>query len=157
MPATSKPAGITAKPTTKAGNYVKFSDKLSEGLNDINRIIQDNKQTMDSIQEIGIEMTTAIASIGSVAVKYVRMIDGFLDTVVPLIEKVPFIDDKLLKFAKEAQSLAQSILDACTNSEKIAGDVHGALTSGDVGKLQGYKGDLQNLSKGLQSVVARIK
>ncbi|MBN1304783.1 MAG: hypothetical protein JXA13_10145 [Anaerolineales bacterium] len=147
MPATS----------ASSASYVRFSDKLTDGMNDISKIIQDNKQTMDSIQEIGIEMTTTIAAIGGAVIKYVKMIDGFLDTVVPLIEKVPFIDKKIVNFAQDAQKLSQTILDACNNSEKVAGDVNSALTKGDVGKLKGYAGDLKNLSKGLQGVAARIK
>ena len=137
--------------------YVKFSDKLAQGLNDITRIIQENKQTLDTVQEIGLELTNAIASLETVAVKYVRMIDGFLDKVVPLIRSVPFIDQKIVNFAKEAQTLAQTILDACTKSEKIIGDVHTSLTTADVSKLKAHTGSLQNLSKALQGAVAKIK
>ncbi len=155
-PVTAKPS-ISAAPSKAGVNYVRFSDKLTDGLNDITRIIEDNKQTLDSIQEIGIELTHAIATLGETAVKYVRMIDSFLDTVVPLIEKVPFIDGKILKFAKDAQALAQSILDNSTNAQKVATNVRGALTTADVGQLKGYTGELKQLSKTLQTVVAKIK
>lgn len=153
------PPAISAKPpsSTAGASYVRFSDKLTSGLNDITRIIQDNKQTLDSIQEIGIELTNTIATLSGAAIKYVKMIDWFLDTIVPVIEKVPFLDAKIVTAAKNAQNLAQTILDNSTNAQKVAGDVRNSLSTADVAKLKTYSGDLKNLSKTLQSVAEKIK
>lgn len=153
------PPAISAKPpsSTTSASYVRFSDKLTSGLNDITRIIQDNKQTLDSIQEIGIELTNTIATLSGAAIKYVKMIDWFLDTIVPVIEKVPFLDAKIVAAAKNAQNLAQTILDNSTNAQKVAGDVRNSLATADVAKLKTYSGDLKNLSKTLQGVAEKIK
>lgn len=137
--------------------YVHFSDKLTAGLNDITRVIQENKQTLDTIQEVGIDLTNAVATLSSAAIKYVRMIDQFLDTVVPIIEKVPFLDAKIINAAKSAQNLAQSILDNSTNAQKVAEDVRTSLAAADVSRLQRYSGDLRNLAKTLQGVAEKIK
>lgn len=147
---------ISTKSSAGAG-YVHFSDKLTAGLNDITRVIQENKQTLDTIQEVGIDLTNAVATLSSAAIKYVRMIDQFLDTVVPIIEKVPFLDAKIINAAKNAQNLAQSILDNSTNVQKVAEDVRTSLAAADVSRLQRYSGDLRNLAKTLQGVAEKIK
>lgn len=150
---------ITAGKPTPAGTagYVRFSDKLTSGLNEVTRTIQENKQTLDSIQEIGIELTNTIATLGETAIKYIKMIDSFLDTVVPLIEALPFKDSKIVKFAQNARGLAQSVLDNTTQAQKVAGNVRNSLTRADVNALKGQTNDLQQLSKSLQGVVAKLK
>lgn len=147
---------ISTKASAGAG-YVHFSEKLTAGLNDITRVIQENKQTLDTIQEVGIELTNTVATLSSAAIKYVRMIDQFLDTVVPIIEKVPFLDAKIINAAKNAQNLAQSILDNSTNAQKVAEDMRISLATADVSRLQRYSGDLRNLAKTLQGVAEKIK
>ncbi len=147
---------ISTKSSASA-SYVRFSDKLTAGLNDITRVIQENKQTLDTIQEVGIELTNAIATLSGAAIKYVKMIDWFLDTIVPVIEKVPFLDAKIINAAKNAQSLAQSILDNSTNAQKVAEDVRTSLASADVARLRGYSGNLKDLAKALQGVAEKIK
>ncbi|MGQ9832535.1 MAG: hypothetical protein ACUVRJ_01845 [Candidatus Villigracilaceae bacterium] len=102
-------------------------------------------------------MSPAVATLSSAAIKYVKMIDWFLDTVVPVIEKVPFLDAKIINAAKNAQNLSQFILDNSTNAQKVAEDVRTSLTTADVSRLQGYSGDLRNLAKTLQSVAEKIK
>lgn len=151
------PTPTISTKSSAVASYVHFSDKLTAGLNDITRVIQENKQTLDTIQEVGIDLTNAVATLSSAAIKYVRMIDQFLDTVVPIIEKVPFLDAKIINAAKSAQNLAQSILDNSTNAQKVAEDVRTSLAAADVSRLQRYSGDLRNLAKTLQSVAEKIK
>ena len=38
-------------------SYTKFSDKLTDSLNDINRMINENKEMIDSIQEVALGLT----------------------------------------------------------------------------------------------------
>ena len=139
------------------GKYVRFSDKLTAGLNDINRIIAENKQTLDAVQDIGLELTNTVAAFEQAAVKYIRMIDGFLVNAAPLIKNIPFVPKNIVALATQAQTLAQQVLDACTGAEKIIGDVQYSLTNADVTKLKAHTGDLQKLSKNLQAAAAKIK
>lgn len=137
--------------------YVRFSDKLTAGLNDINKIIQENKQTLDAVQDIGLELTNTVSAFEQAAVRYIKMIDGFFDTVVPVLKNIPLIPANIVALASEAQTLAQSVLDACTGAEKIIADVQFSLNNADVTKLKAHTGDLQNLSKNLQAAVAKLK
>jgi len=158
MKSAPRPAAKAGAATRNApGGYVRFSDKLTQGLTDVQRLIQENRETIDTIQEIGLQLTSAIAALQSVALKYATIIDAFLDKIVPLIEKVPFIDAKIVAIAKNAQSMAQTVVDSCNNTNVVVTDVRTALTTADVGRLQAHKGDLQKLSKGLEAAVARLK
>jgi hypothetical protein len=98
-----------------------------------------------------------MAAFEQAAVKYIRMIDGFLDSVVPLMQNIPLIPKNIVKLATDAQALAQQVLDFCTGAEKIIRDVQYSLTNADVTRLKAHTGDLQKLSKSLQSAAAKIK
>ena len=121
------------------------------------RILQENKQTLDAVQDIGLELANTVAAFERVAVKYICTIDGFFDSVAPLMQNVPLIPKNILKLAADAQGLAQTVLDACTGAEKVIADVQSALTNADVAKLKAHTGDLQKLSKSLPGAVAKIK
>ena len=50
--------------------YTKFSDKLTDSLNDINRMINENKEMIDSIQEVALGLTHAMGTLHTLTVKY---------------------------------------------------------------------------------------
>ena len=43
-------------PSSKA-NYIRFSDKFSDSLTDITGIVQQNKDMIDTIQDVTLELT----------------------------------------------------------------------------------------------------
>ena len=49
--------------------YTKFSEKLTTSLNDINRMINENKEMIDSIQEVALGLTDAIGTLHTLTVK----------------------------------------------------------------------------------------
>lgn len=58
------------KAVVKAGaaqpaNFVKFSDKLTDSVNDIAKIIEQHKEMIDTIQEVAIELTSSISGMVS--------------------------------------------------------------------------------------------
>ena len=92
-----RPAAAPLSPKGKApaGQYVHFSDKMTESLMNINRVIEDNKSTLDSIQDMAVELTRAIRSLQAAVMKYVGMADDILATIVPIIEGLPIVPDKV--------------------------------------------------------------
>jgi hypothetical protein len=79
MRPTAKAGASTAKPVS----YVKFSDKLTDSLNDIGRMIQDHKNMIDTIQEIALELTNSIGSLHTLTVKYAGIANNILDGLLP--------------------------------------------------------------------------
>jgi hypothetical protein len=145
----------TKKSTAKKGgkSYVRFSDKLTGSLEDISRIIEDNKATMDSIQDIGLELAEAAGSLEATASRYVGMVDSLLDTAVPVLRTIPIVPARTMELIEDLQDLANTILDVCTTADRVIADVDAGLRNADVSKLNKHAGDLQKMTKTLQRVL----
>jgi hypothetical protein len=133
--------------------YVHFSDKMTESLMNINKVIQDNKATLDSIQDMAVELTRAIRSMESAAIKYIRMADKVLETIVPLLKGLPIVGKEVLEFATAAQALAEKIVSACEMAKKVLPGVEAGLTTADMVKLKTSTGDVQQLTRSLQALM----
>ncbi len=134
-------------------NYVHFSDKMTQSLMNINKVIQDNRSTLDSIQDMSVELTRAIQSMEAAAIKYVKMVDKVLDTIVPILKGLPFVGKEVLGFAAEAQELANKLVAACEMAEKVLPGVEAGLTNADMARLQSSTGDVKRLTASLQGLM----
>ncbi|HUW96928.1 MAG TPA: hypothetical protein VMW58_14185 [Anaerolineae bacterium] len=158
--ATKRGTGTKRKETAKkrtprkgGESYVRFSDKLTGSLEDIGRIIEENKQTMDSIQDIGLELAQAAGVLEATASRYVGMVDSLLETAVPILRNIPLLPDRTMELIEDLQGLANTILDVCTTADKVITDVDDGLRKADVAKLNAHTGDLQKMTKALQRVL----
>lgn len=147
------------KRDTKTGgkSYVRFSDKLTASLEEVNRVIQENKATLDAIQDVALELTRVAGVLEATASKYVRMVDSVLETAVPILSTIPLVPQKTLEVITELQDLANGILEVCTTADKVIGDVEDGLLNADVTKLKAHTGDLQKMTKALQKVLPASK
>jgi hypothetical protein len=160
-PTTSKPAAVkpTAKPVSgkpaAAGekDFVHFSDKLTDTLEDVTKSVEENKAIIDTVQELGIDLSHTIASLAVTAVKYAKMVDSMLDMVVPVLDSIPLVPQKTVDFLNKVRSLADKIVNTCETSQRIAGDVEGGLTRGDVNKLKEHSGELKNVVTLLRDIL----
>jgi len=144
-------------PALQAARYIHFSDKMTESLMNINKVVQDNRKTLDSIQDMAVELTRAIRSLEAVAIKYVKMADKILDTIVPILKGLPIVGKEVLEFAADAQALANKIVTACELAEKVLPGVEAGLTTADMNKLQSSTGQVQQLTNSLQGLMAAGK
>jgi methyl-accepting chemotaxis protein len=136
-----------------AQKYVHFSDKMTESLMNINKVINDNRSTLDSIQDMAVELTRAIRSLQAVVMKCVGMADHILDTIVPIMEGLPIVLDKIKEFAKDALALSQKITAASELATSVLPGLEAGLTTADMGKLQASTGQVASLTKALQAMV----
>jgi len=148
-PASAKPASMTAD----GKDFVHFSDKLTGTLEEVTRSIEENKVVIDTVQELGIDLSHTIASLAVNAVKYAKIVDSMLDTVVPILDNIPLVPQKTVDFLEKVRNLAGKIVDSCETSQRIAGDVEGGLTKGDVNKLKEHSGELKNLIRVLRDIL----
>ena len=139
--------------TAQPVKYVHFSEKMTESLMNINKVIQDNKSTLDSIQDMAVELTRAIRSMELVVIKYIRMADDILENIVPIMKKLPIVPDKITDFAEDALVLAKKIVTACEMAEKVLPGVETGLTTADMVKLKTSTSDVQKLTQSLQSMI----
>jgi hypothetical protein len=140
-------------PAVQPAKYVHFSDKITESLININKVVQENKKTLDSIQDMAVQLTRAIRSLQAVVMKYIGMADDILETVVPILQNLPVVPDKIKLFAKDALALAKKIASACELAERVLPGVEAGLTTADMGRLQASTGQVQQLTRSLQAMI----
>jgi len=156
-PPAANPPRTTSRPpvATKATppGYVHFSDRMTEALSNIGNVIDENKSTLDSIQDMAVELTRTVRTLRAVVMKYVDMADNVLETIVPIIENLPIVPDSVKEFAKDALALSKKISAASELAEKVLPGVEASLTKADIGGLQTSTGDVAKLTKALADIL----
>ena len=141
--------------TSKAGGkpQVMFSDKLTAALGEINDVIQDNKETLDSIQEVSLDLVRVAGSLEAVATKYSGMVQSVLDMALPILSGIPLVNKKVMEPVEELLELAASIQETSALAHRVIGAVEEGLMKADVVKLQSQKGDLREMSAALEKII----
>ena len=149
----SNPLDFSELFSAKPGEYVKFSDKLTDSLQDITRMIDNHKEMIDAIQELGIQLTDALGALHTLTVKYAGVVNSVLDILLPLIKKIPFIPPRLLELATSMERVTQQIMDNSAKTSKTILEANEGLRHGDVNRLRGHSGELQEVTKRLTAIL----
>jgi hypothetical protein len=140
---------------TPAVPYTKFSDKLTDSLNDINRMINENKEMIDSIQEVALGLTDAMGTLHILTVKYAGIANAILDALLPIVKNLPIIPDKITDLLVNLEAITQKIIDNSQKTSKTITDVNIGLKTGDVSKLKGHSGELKSLTNTLAAILPK--
>jgi hypothetical protein len=153
MPTPVKPiASVTAaRPTS----FVKFSDKLTDSITDITKIIEQNKEMIDSIQEIAIELTSSIGSLHTLTVKYARIANQILDVLLPILKNLPIIPKNVMDLIVNLESMTQKIIDSEASTARTITDVRSGLNTGDINKIKGHAAQLQSVTKTITAMLPK--
>lgn len=146
--------GSSASPA-KAVSYVKFSDKLTGSINDIVKIIEQHKAMIDSIQEVALELTSSIGSLHTLTVKYARIANQILDTLLPIVKNLPIIPANVKQMLVNLEATTQKIIDNETSTAKTITDVQSGLRTGDANKLKAHAGQLQAVTRTITSIIPK--
>ena len=141
--------------TARPVSYVKFSDKLSDSLNDISKMIQDHKNMIDTIQEVALELTNSIGSLHTLTVKYAGIANNILDGLLPIARGLPIIPKNILQMLINLESVTQKIIDNQIQTSKTITEVQSGLKTGDVNMIKGHAGALQNVTKTLTAILPK--
>ena len=136
-----------------AGSAVKFSDQLTDSINDITKIIEQHKAMIDSIQEIALELTSSIGSLHTLTVKYARTANGILDVLLPILKNLPLVPKNVMQMLVNLESITQKIIDNESTTMKTITDVRSGLQTGDVNKLKAHAGRLQAVTRAITSII----
>jgi len=139
--------------TTKEKPYVKFSDKLTDSLDDITRMINEHKTMIDTIQEVALELTSAMGTLNTLMVKYAGRANEILDILLPIVKKIPLIPDKVENLLIQMEQWTQKIIDNEKSTTKTISDVQSGLRSGNVSKIKAHTDDLKKVSDTLMSIL----
>ena len=155
MPTPIRPAAKAGASTARPVSYVKFSDKLTDSLNDIGRMIEDHKNMIDTIQEIALELTNSIGSLHTLTVKYAGIANNILDSLLPIAKGLPIIPKNILQLLINLESLTQKIIDNQATTTRTITDVQAGLKTGDVNKIKGHAGALQNVTRTITAILPK--
>ena len=138
-----------------SASFVKFSDKLTSSINDITRIIEQNKEMIDSIQEVAIELTSSIGSLHALTVKYARIANQILDVLLPIVKNLPIIPKNVMDMLVSLESITQKIIDNEAATSKTITDVRSGLNTGDVNMIRGHADQLKAVTKTLTDMLPK--
>lgn len=157
MPAPIKATGkASVTPAgTSASSIVKFSDQLTQSITDVAKIIEQHKGMIDSIQEIALELTTSIGTLHTLTVKYARTANQILDVLLPILKNLPIIPKNVMQMLITLEATTQKIIDNEVSTSKTITDVQSGLRTGDVNKIKGHAGQLQNVTRTLTSMLPK--
>jgi F0F1-type ATP synthase delta subunit len=139
----------------KAGPAVKFSDRLTDSLNDITGMIEEHKSMIDSIQDIALELTNSIGTLHTLTVKYAGIANNILDGLLPIAKGLPIIPKNILDMLIRLESITQKIIDSNVTTAKTISDVQVGLKTGDVNKIKGHAVELQNVTRQLTAMLPK--
>lgn len=140
-------------PRKAKASYTRFSDKLTDSLDDISGMIRDHQEMIDSIQEIALELTAAIGSLHQLTLKYAGKANQILDILLPIIDNVPIIPKKVTKLLTDLERWTQGIIDNQAKTKKTISDVQSGLKTGNLRKIQGQTGELKRVTKTITSLI----
>ena len=92
---------------------------------------------IDSIQEVALELTTSIGTLHTLTVKYAGIANNILDMLIKL------------------ESITQKIIDSNVATSKTISDVQTGLKTGDVNRIKGHAGELQNVTRQLTAILPK--
>jgi hypothetical protein len=134
---------------------VKFSDKLTDSLTDITKMIDEHKTMIDSIQDIALELTNSIGTLHTLTVKYAGIANNILDGLLPIAKSLPIIPKNILDMLIKLESMTQKIIDSNTQTARTISDVQVGLKTGDVNKIKSHAGELQNVTRALTAILPK--
>ena len=155
MPTTIRPTARVGAAAAQPTSYVKFSDKLTDSLNDIGKMIQDHKNMIDAIQEIALELTNSIGSLHTLTVKYAGIANNILDGLLPIAKGLPIIPKNILQLLINLEAITQKIIDNQASTSKTITEVQSGLKTGDVNKIKGHAVALQSVTRTLTSILPK--
>lgn len=148
MPTTVTPAAV-AKPA----QMVKFSDKLTDSINDITKMIEEHKIMIDTIQDIALELTNSIGTLHTLTVKYAGIANNILDSLLPIAKGLPIIPKNIVEMLVKLESMTQKIIDSNAKTAKTITDVQSGLQTGDVNKIKGHADELKSVTNALKAIL----
>ena len=148
------PKGETPMPP-KRTTHVKFSDKLTDSLDDISRMIEDHKDMIDAIQDISLELTTAIGSLHALTVKYAGTANQILDALLPIVKGLPIVPKNVTALLVDLEKWTQKIIDNEKTTSKTLSDVQSGLRTGDVSKIKGHTADLKKVTRSFTAILPK--
>jgi hypothetical protein len=116
------------------------------------RLIRENEELIDSIQEVAIKLTDTVSALQSLMFKHSEQISAVLESAAPVLANLPLIG--AIDFSR-AQNVNRFIVNSTEKSREVIHDVRNALVVCDIGKLKEYGMELENLRASLRDALSQ--
>jgi hypothetical protein len=138
-----------------AVKYTKFSDKLTDSLDDISKMINEHKDMIDAIQEVALELTDSMGTLHTLTVKYAGIANNILDALLPIVKGLPIVPKKVTNLLVNLEAITQKIIDNKQKTSKTIRSVNSGLRTGNVSKLKGHANELKSVTKTLTAILPK--
>ncbi len=105
---------------------------------------------------MAVELTRSVQVPEKASVKYIRLVDGVLEQVIPIMRNFPLVPKKLLALFVKIEATTTKFLAAYELAEKVLPGVEEGLTTANMTKVQASTGEVQRLTATLQSLVGEM-
>lgn len=146
---------VPASQSPSSSAYVKFSEKLTASLHDIERMINENREIIDSIQEVAINLTDAMSGLHTLTVKYAGIANSILDVLLPIAKTMPIIPKNVTDLLGNLETITQKIIDSSDKTSKTIADVNNGLKTGDAAKLKSHANEIKSMTNALTAMLPK--
>ncbi|WMN59819.1 hypothetical protein NI389_16905 [Pseudoalteromonas xiamenensis] len=116
------------------------------GNKEITKSIKDNKEAVDAVQDISLQLTKLTNTAQAYSFKNIEKINKTLEIAIPQLKPVPFLGDKIEEYGlNKVGSISKLIVENSEKVENIVSDIEQALINADHRKLKTYSKDLADL------------
>jgi hypothetical protein len=110
------------------------------------KVLIDNKETIDTIQDISLELIKMVNTLQSYCFKNIGKIDEALQRLIPVLSSFPLLGDKLKDYGLSNLSvISTTIVENTDKVEKVVSDLEEAILTADSKKLNQYSKELSSL------------
>lgn len=108
---------------------------------------------MDAVQELGINLAQTVGVLSASVLKYANLVNTILDSILPIIEKLPILPLKTQQFLKDLNTFADKFLATAQNAQKISNSVETGLVAGDINALKTHTADLKKVVSSVKAIL----
>lgn len=120
------------------------------------RALADNKEAIDAVQDISIELTRLINTLQAYSFKNLDKINEVLKVSIPVLKVIPLVGDKVTRYGlDDASVISQAIVDNAEKVETIVREIEIALVNADHKKLREYSVELTTMVSNLKGQLKR--
>lgn len=121
-------------------------------LQKFNILFQENQESVDTLQNLAIDLTKTASTIQSFSSKNAQQVSDILDTTIPLLANIPFVGKKIDNTGlSRLQNLSKTVMNVSTQAATVIQDVEQALVNADIKELKTYPQKLQELNQSLRN------
>jgi hypothetical protein len=118
-------------------------------------MIQEHKTMIDTIQEVVLELTNSIGTLHMLTVKYAGIANSILDSLLPIVRKLPIIPKNVITMLTNLEIITQKIIDSRVTTAKTISDVQSGLRTGGVNRIKGHSGELQKVTRTITAILPK--